>query len=405
MKRRAWYIRLAVVLLICISGARESYAGLTADSLEFSLLTCDPHSKIYSLYGHTAIKMYDKEKRMSFFINYGVFDFASKNFILRFVFGLTDYELGIFSERDFMAEYQSRGSGVTEQKLNLTSSEKLRIFRALMENNREENRFYRYNYFYDNCTTRARDLIVKNLDGAVVYPPSEREGMSYRDAVHEYNEEHPWARFGNDILLGVKADKRLTQAELQFLPFNLHDDFAGAEVVNIDGSRRRLVSDTRQLLAPGMQFIEDGFPLRPRSCALILLALTLVISGIELYSKKAVWAYDLLLMTASGLAGIVLTAMIFSQHPTVSLNLQILLLNPLPLLLAYPVIKRLRHHQSHWWWKVQMVLIALFFAGSLIQSYAEGMLILACSLLIRCLGYYKITPHIQLKKNNITKKI
>lgn len=385
MKRKAWYIRLAVVLLICMSGAQRLCAQMTADSLEFSLLTCDPHSKIYSLYGHTAIKMYDKQKRMSFFINYGVFDFASENFILRFIFGLTDYELGIFSERDFMAEYQSRGSGVTEQKLNLTPQEKMRIFHALMENNREENRFYRYNYFYDNCTTRARDLIVNHLDGAVVYSPSKREGMSYRDAVHEYNEDYPWARFGNDILLGVKADKHLTQAELQFLPFNLFDDFAGAEIVEADGSRRRLVADTRQLLSPGMQFIEEDFPLRPRSCALLLLALTLLITGIELYSKKVAWVYDLLLMTASGLAGLVLTAMIFSQHPTVSLNLQILLLNPLPLLMAYPALKRLRRHQSHWWWKVNVVLIALFFAGSLIQSYAEGMLILACSLLLRSL--------------------
>ena len=373
---------------------------MTADSLEFSLLTCDPHTKIYSLYGHTALKMYDKQRRVSFFINYGVFDFSSKNFILRFVFGLTDYELGIFGERDFMAEYQERGSGVTEQKLNLTAPEKLRIFHALMENNREENRFYRYNYFYDNCTTRARDLIVNNLDGAVIYSPSKREGMSYREAIHEYNEDYPWARFGNDILLGVQADRRLTQAELQFLPFNLLDDFAEAEVVSTDGSRRRLVSETRQLLAPGMQFMNAGFPLRPRTCALLLLALTLLTTAAEMYSKRVAWAYDLVLMVVSGLAGIVLTAMIFSQHPTVSLNLQILLLNPVPLFVAYPALKRLRHHQSHWWWKCQAILVVLFFVGGIFQRYAEGMCILACCLLVRCFGHYKINRNIIKRKQS-----
>lgn len=356
---------------------------MNADSLEFSLLTCDPHSEIYSLYGHTAIRMYDKSKHASFIINYGVFDFDSDNFILRFIFGLTDYEMGIFDERDFKSEYLRRGSGVIQQDLNLSRAEKLRIFRALMENNKKENRYYRYNYFYDNCTTRARDLIVNNLDGMVVYAPSAREGMSYRDAVREYNEEYPWARFGNDLLLGVKADKRLNQAELQFLPFNLSDDFSGAEIVGVDGSRRPLVSNTRQMLAPGIQLVEDGFPLRPRTCALLLLGLTIVLCLIEQMSGKTFWVYDLIWMILCGICGLILTAMIFSQHPTVNVNFQILVLNPLCLVLVYPAIKSLRKHKSHWWWKAYSIMLTLFLICAFFQDYAEGMIILALSLLIR----------------------
>lgn len=394
VKLKAWYIRLIAVLLMMISGAQRSFAQMSGDSLEFSLLTCEPHSEIYSLYGHTAIRMYDKAKHFSFIINYGVFDFDSENFILRFVFGLTDYEMGIFSEGEFKSEYVRRGSGVIQQDLNLTKAEKQRIFRALMENNKKENRFYRYNYFYDNCTTRARDLIVKNVDGMVVYSPSEKEGMSYREAIREYNEDSPWARFGNDLLLGVKADKHLSQSELQFLPFNLSNDFANAEIVGADGSRRPLVSNTKQMLAPGIQMVEEGFPLRPRTCALLLLGLTLVLSLIEGKTGKWLWGFDMVLMVLCGLCGLVLTAMIFSQHPTVSVNFQILVLNPLCLLFVYPAVKRLRQHQSHWWWKVYACMIVLFIFLAFFQNYAEGMIILALSLLVRCMMKIKIVKNI-----------
>ena len=143
-----------------------------------------------------------------------------------------------------------------------------------------------------------------------------------------------------------------------------------------------------------MQVVESEFPLRPRTCALLLLAATLLVIAVEWKSRRVMWGYDLLIMTLSGLAGIVLTLMIFSHHPTVSLNLQLLALNPLPLILAYPVIRKTRQRQVHWWWKAWSVLLILFFLGRLVQEYAEGMLILALSLLLLCVWRLLKTPQI-----------
>ena len=130
---------------------------------------------------------------------------------------------------------------------------------------------------------------------------------------------HPWATFGNDMLLGVKADFATNLREQEFLPENLMYDFDHAQIYAA-GEYRPLVKERRMPVLPGVQVIEQDFPLSPTECALILLALTVVIMLIEWKSgKRQVW-YDVLLMTIQGLAGCVLFVMLFSQHPTTSTN-------------------------------------------------------------------------------------
>lgn len=357
----------------------------TMDSIEISLLTCEPHPAIYSLYGHTAIRVQNLSKGEDIAINYGVFDFNTPNFYLRFTLGRTDYSMGIVPFSLFCYEYRSYGSGVIQQVLNLTDTEKKKILDALHENYLPENREYRYNYFYDNCTTRARDMLLNNLERQVLMPPVPDSVETYRSMIHDFNADYPWARWGNDILLGFQADKNTTREERQFLPFNLSADFDRMQLVNADGSRVNLVKEKSYVLAPGIQEQEEGFPLRPSVCALLFLALTVLVTVIEFVCKRWLWLYDALLMVITGLCGIILTLMIFSSHPTVSLNLQILVLNPLTLIFAYAVARRACRHEIHWWWKVWTILIVLFLVGRFIQCYAEGMMILALSLLLRCI--------------------
>ena len=168
------------------------------DSVEISLLTCQPHDEIYSLYGHTAIRYHDmrKDKEVDVAFNYGVFDFKKPYFVLRFVFGLTDYELGVYPFNIFLKEYRHFGSMVTEQVLNLTSEEKLLLHEALRQNLQPGNSVYRYNYFYNNCTTKARDIIEKCITGKTEYAEREDFTPTYREMVHEMTRNHPWARFG-----------------------------------------------------------------------------------------------------------------------------------------------------------------------------------------------------------------
>ena len=356
------------------------------DSVEISLLTCQPHDEVYSLYGHTAIRYHDmrKDKEVDVAFNYGVFDFKKPYFVLRFVFGLTDYELGVYPFSLFLKEYRHFGSMVTEQVLNLTSEEKLLLHEALRQNLQPGNSVYRYNYFYNNCTTKARDIIEKCITGKTEYAERENFTPTYREMVHEMTRNHPWARFGNDLLLGIKADQPTTLRQQEFLPYNLMYDFDHAQIYE-NGQYRPLVKERSTALPGGVQIVKQGFPLSPIACAILLTVTGLILLILQWRSKRSFLFWDILLMLTIGTIGIMLTLMLFSQHPTVSLNLQILLFNPLPWFFLWPVIKG---RQSRYW-LVSCVLIALFFIGSLFQQYAEGLWSLALCLLMQCYIHIK----------------
>ena len=131
------------------------------DSVEVSLLTCEPGTETWSQYGHNAVRWHDKQRGgMDVAINYGVFTPDAPYFVLRFILGLTDYQLGVVPFELFCAQYEYEKRAVCEQVLDLDNADKEAIFSALQVNMRPENVVYRYNYFYDNCTTRARDLLV-----------------------------------------------------------------------------------------------------------------------------------------------------------------------------------------------------------------------------------------------------
>ncbi len=353
------------------------------DSIEVSLLTCSPHEEIYSLYGHSALRWHDLHESgpsagTDIAFNWGIFNFDKPYFALRFVFGLTDYELGPIPYDAFCSYYQHWGSSVTEQVLNLTTEEKIRLKAALGENLKPENRIYRYNYFYDNCSTRPRDIIEKCLNGKVEYAEREDYTPSFREMTTQCTRNHRWATFGNDMLLGVKADLKTNRLEQEFLPENLMYDFDRAQIYS-GGNYRPLVKERRMAVMPGVQVIEHDFPLSPTECALILLLITIGITLIEWKTKKRQIWYDVVLMTLQGLAGCVLFVMLFSQHPTTSTNLQILLLNPLPLFFIPSIIRQ----NVTRWQKILLVMAILYFIGSIFQHYPEGMMIVALSLLLR----------------------
>ena len=393
MKQLKNFFRTLFVLFCIISAtsaqAQQELEPAYLDSVEVSLLTCSPHEEIYSLYGHSALRWHDLHQEgpragEDLAFNWGIFNFDKPYFVARFVFGLTDYELGVIPYKAFCAYYEQWGRSVTEQVLNLTNEEKQKIKEALANNLLPENRIYRYNFFYDNCSTRPRDIVEKCINGKVEYAQRTDYTPSYREMVGYCTRNHPWATFGIDILLGIKADWDTDLRQQEFLPGNLLYDFDRAQIYS-DGTYRQLVSERRMAVNPGVQIIEEDFPLTPIQCALILLAITIGISTFDWKRKKrSVW-FDSILFLMQGLAGCVLFVMLFSQHPTTSTNLQILLLNPLALGFIPAVIRK----KNKTWPKVQTVMFILFLIGSFFQHYAEGMLIVALCLLLRVIRFEK----------------
>ncbi|MDE5571738.1 MAG: hypothetical protein K2I86_06805, partial [Prevotella sp.] len=244
---------------------------------------------------------------------------------------------------------------------------------------------YRYDYFYNNCTTKARDIIEECINGKIEYAGREDYTPSYRSMVHDMTRNNPWSQFGIDLLLGIKADQKTTMRQQEFLPANLLYDFDHAQIY-ANGQYRPLVKESRIAVPAGVQTVQEGFPLSPLTCWLLILAIGVAIFIVEWRQKRVFKIWNVTLMLLTGIIGIVLTLMLFSQHPTVSLNLQILLCNPLPWLYLWPVIKG---RQTHYW-QLTAILAALFLNGSFFQHYAEGIQVLALCLLMQCYANIKV---------------
>lgn len=365
------------------------------DSVDISLLTCGPGQEVWSYYGHTALRIQDKTHNSDVAVNWGMFSFRQSFFILRFVFGLTDYQIGIYPMTDFLAEYAAEGRWVRQQRIRLSREEKLNILRAISENDKPENRTYRYNFFYDNCTTRAREMVLSSIGYDKTNFSDINTQSTYRQEIHKLNQDHRWARFGNDLLLGSLADRSLNKREWEFLPDNLSKDFdtegrkdfleetpTGMQA-NTTNDFVTLIDSTSYLIAPQHEakITEEG--ITPLEVAVSILLVIIVLSILEIYTKKNLWWIDTILLTLTGLPGLILLAMIFSQHPTVQVNFQILILNPLNLLFVWKVSKQMRKGKLPIYYEAWGLMLIVGIFLQIWQSYAEGMGILALSLLVR----------------------
>ncbi|WP_462357979.1 lipoprotein N-acyltransferase Lnb [Phocaeicola coprocola] len=336
--------RLKYFIFCLFMGVAFSVQSQSTDSIRFSLLTCAPGTEIYSLFGHTAIRYENYTRRIDVVFNYGMFSFNTPNFIFRFVAGETDYQLGITPYSYFEAEYAMRGSSVYQQVLNLTQSEKERLLTILENNYLPENRIYRYNYFYDNCTTRARDKIEECIEGKVVYPDS-LSGKSYRSIVHEFTAGSPWDEFGIDLCLGAEADKEINKRQQMFSPFYMKYYASNAYIVDAGGTRRPLILDETKIVDVEPEEVQPGFILSPLMCGALFLALCVVMAWGQWKTQRIWWGWDIVLYGLQGLAGCIIAFLFFfSVHPTVGSNWLLILFNPIPLLylpfMVYKAVKR-----------------------------------------------------------------
>lgn len=336
--------RLKYFIFCLFMGVAFSVQSQSTDSIRFSLLTCAPGTEIYSLFGHTAIRYENYTRRIDVVFNYGMFSFNTPNFIFRFVAGETDYQLGITPYSYFEAEYAMRGSSVYQQVLNLTQSEKERLLTILENNYLPENRIYRYNYFYDNCTTRARDKIEECIEGKVVYPDS-LSGKSYRSIVHEFTAGSPWDEFGIDLCLGAEADKEINKRQQMFSPFYMKYYASNAYIVDAGGTRRPLILDETKIVDVEPDEVQPGFVLSPLMCGALFLALCVVMAWRQWKTQRIWWGWDIVLYGLQGLAGCIIAFLFFfSVHPTVGSNWLLILFNPIPLLylpfMVYKAVKR-----------------------------------------------------------------
>ena len=318
-------------LVVMLLGLFSSIQAQPRDSIRFSLLTCDPGPEIYELFGHTAIRYQNFTRSTDLVFNYGMFSFDTPNFEYRFAKGDADYQLGLNTIEGFKRSYARRGSSVYEQELNLTFDEKVKLQSLLFENYKPENRVYRYNYFYNNCTTCARDQIEKCIQGKVIYPDGSSD-KTFRKIVHEFCKSSPWDALSMDYALGAEADEPIDARLQMFSPIYMYHFAAKAVIETPDGQRRSLVSSETKLVDVQPHPSEPGFIFPPLIVALCFMLVNMIIAFLQIKNQKIYWGWDVLLYGAQGVAGCVIAFLFFfSSHPTVGSNWMLCVFHPLAL--------------------------------------------------------------------------
>lgn len=239
-------LRYILLFIVCFTSIHKSFAQSPAhNGLRIALITCSPGEELYALFGHTAIRITDSVSMTDIVYNYGTFDFNEPRFYVKFARGKLLYYLSVEQYSSFLNSYLAEGRHVTEQVLNLNSDELYSIQRFLNTNLQEENRYYHYDFFLDNCTTRPRDLLEKALANKITLSPVMPENYTYRNAIHQYLNagKQYWSKLGIDLLLGAKTDKVMNSREQMFLPDNL--------MHSLDSNRNvSIVKQTQTIQAP-----------------------------------------------------------------------------------------------------------------------------------------------------------
>ena len=310
-----------------------------SNNAKISLMTTSPwDGAVYAVYGHTAIFVEDDSLGLDMVFNYGSFDSSHPYFMLNFVRGKTDYILGIQSYEQFVSEYRNKGVSVVKQELNLSPEEKQKLWEALYTNALPENRGYRYNFLYDNCATRVRDMIEKYTLGKIVYLTSEKE-QTFRDLLHEYLENYPWMKFGIDLVLGTEADKAIHVQQKMFLPEYLLRSLSTAKVEKNDSVSIPMVKEEITLVKIDNELnnIYEYRFISPNLVAFVLLLFTIIITWIQFRFRagKLPKIYDTVLFATVGVGGtIIFFLLFFSEHPATNPNWNFVWMNIFSLIFA-----------------------------------------------------------------------
>ncbi|GAB2538023.1 DUF4105 domain-containing protein [Spirosoma aerophilum] len=253
---KPWAITVLLVLIASLTIPLSSFSQTLSPAARISLITYGPgDDDISSSFGHTEIRIVDPALGLDRDYSYGGFDYRADYFILKFLRGTLPYFLSVHNLYQVAYYYQQTNRSIREQQLNLTPAQRQRIFAALEKNYLPENRNYRYKFYYDNCATRPRDMIVEACGDSLVIPSRSRmTGKSYRDWMNDYLNEKPWYQLGMNIAIGWPANEQTDGWRAMYLPDQVHDQFAQATLLQANGQPIPLVQSDQVLFAAQKTF-------------------------------------------------------------------------------------------------------------------------------------------------------
>lgn len=325
----------SIFFLLLSVGAKAQYRSQLSEQAQISLITVAPGDELYSGFGHSALWIEDQANGISVVFNYGTFDFNTEGFYLKFMRGKLDYMLAA-GRIDYLVSASTEDKrSVFQQILAFTPEHKQAIYDFLLNNIKPANRFYAYDFFYDNCSTRFRDLFDTIL-GTQLEWRREAAGMTMRQYLDIYLASKPWQDFGIDLVLGAPTDKLASQADEMFLP-DLLMYHVGEAYVN--GSP--LVKETKMLYEAPAQVEANGFSILPKHLTWLLCIIGIFLSVRHYKSKTSDVLFNRIFFFSTGIIGLIIFFLWFlSDHQATVNNWNIIWAVPIHVVLAFLLFRK-----------------------------------------------------------------
>lgn len=387
MKLKTILFRSLFLLSFLILSATYSFGQKLSNESEISLLTCSPGDELYSQFGHSALRVKDIPNNLDIVFNYGTFNFNTPNFYMKFARGKLKYMLSYSSYDRFKREYVAEKRGIIEQKLNLSTEAKNQLFKALIRNYQPENRYYHYDFLFDNCSTRIRDIIEKNSGSTISFNYETIKTKTFWNLLDPYINQSKWIFLGIHLALGMPCDIEATPYQHMFLPDHLMEGFSSAKIVT-DGKAIPLVKSTNTLLAKGNTISTTPLYKRPVLLFAVLAIIGLFTAFFFFRKQFNFYFFDILIFSFVGLTGwLIIFLWFFTDHQATGPNLNILWALPLHFPMAFILLfkKRRKVAYKYFYYLTISLLLIIGLWAFIPQSLPLAVLPLVCLLFIRSL--------------------
>jgi hypothetical protein len=370
----------AVLFLIALLFPK-AFSQTSNDTIAY-LLTCGPGTETYSIYGHSAVRIVIPAGNFDAAYNWGLFDFSTKNFAWKFAKGRLDYMVGAERCDSFLKSYLEEERYVYSQRINLNPKE-MRIFISLInENIKPENAKYRYDFFYDDCSTRIRDLFEKAVGENLKYPPEEPgKNPTFRDMVAKYQNPYPWYRFGVDLIMGSTSDKEANFRDRMFLPVDMMEELSKTRIRR-DDKMIPLLQNPVTLVNFQPIVVKPNLLLSPPFVFTLVIIVIMIMAALIKSRKIIRWIDIFIYSIFSILAVLMIFFNFFTDHQQMRMNLNIIWLNPFIIICLFMLIL---NKTGLIWFRIVFYISAVFLVLQLLlpQEFHTAFLLLDIIILIR----------------------
>ena len=375
-------------LIVFITAIATGQGIPLSENAEVSIITVGPGTNLNDSFGHNGFRIIDESRNIDIIYDYGRYNFNTPNFYLKFAQGKLLYEIGSNNFDPFFNYYKRQNRWIKEQVLSLNYSEKQALFNYLQTNVKPENKKYKYDFFYDNCATKMRDVLIEVLGDKLEYKENHiTENYTFRELIQKNVKANSWGSLGMDVAIGAVVDRKAKPIEYQFLPEYVLKGANNAVVIR-NNEEVSLVKKYNFLFEAEKQEPKTNFLLSPFFVFSCLGICLIFITYKDFKNKTRSRITDFLIFLITGIVGVLLLLLwVATDHTSTVNNYNLLWAFPFSILFVLLIFKKF---PKAWLRKYVFFLIILLALLAIhwttgVQVFAIGLIPLFIALVIRYL--------------------